>query len=116
MSGCIVFSESRGWCKAGWAYCAALDGICEVLGGVAGGEDLLRELSDEAGLARSVQNIEVVDWDHEKRELFCWAVREACCVLRARGPKGWNDPSFFPGFLKALEELEALGTRESKTG
>jgi hypothetical protein len=110
MSGCIVFSENSGWCKAGWAYRAALEGICEALAHTGGGEELLRELTDEAEPARSLQYIEVAEWKEEKRLLFCRATLQACRVLRARGPKDWNDPSFFPGFLRALEELEACAS------
>jgi hypothetical protein len=114
MSGCIFFSQSRGWCKAGWAYRAALDGICEALTHMSGGDELARELTDEAGPARSVENIEVAEWSQEKQQLFRRAVLEACGILRARGPKDWHDRSFFPGFLKTLAELDAIATDEKR--
>jgi hypothetical protein len=112
MSGCIVFSENRAWSKAGWAYRAALDGICEALARLGGGEELLRELRDEEGGPRAMQYLPVQDWSPEDQQLFRRAVQEACRDLRAHGPEDWGDPEFFPGFLKTLDELEALAAGE----
>jgi len=73
---------------------------------------------DQAGPAHTVQNIEVAAWNEKKRGDFCRATIQACRILRARGSKDWKDPSFFPEFSKALEELEAFASapEHAKTG
>jgi uncharacterized protein (UPF0332 family) len=110
MSGSIIFSDQVAWFKARWAYRATLAGICEVLADEKDGARLLSELSDETGNAVAAQNIEVASWTEAERKVFYSAVHKACALLRSKGPSEWNDPSFFPGFLTALDELEAKTT------
>ena len=97
--------------EAGWCFRATLDGICEALDSAEGGHELAEELRAEHHRAQWPQHFEVKDWSEKKKSIFREATRMSYEKAKAVGPVGWHDPSFFPGYLRALEELvEMLDT------
>ena len=107
MSGGISFSETRYWGKAGWCYRATLSAICEALEEMAVKNDhgLLEELSDEYGNPQIIEYIEAEKWSHDKLIIFLDAVERGFKNCEKVGPKDWNDPSFFQGFMRGYKEL-----------
>jgi len=108
MSGGIKFPNGVFWGKAGWAYRAALDGICDALRQTPAAAGLLQELEDETDSARTIQFIDVNDWPLHKLVQFYESIRTATLRYQERGPIGWNDPTFFPSFMDAMSELQRL--------
>jgi hypothetical protein len=105
MSGIISISKDVFWGKAGWCYRAARDGICEELRSTPEGCALADELSTDSHPAQWCQYLAIDDWPPEKQQRFIDAVCRFAARAAKEGPVGWNDPSFFPGFLRAMEEL-----------
>jgi len=105
MSGGISFRKGVFWGKAGWCYRAARDGICEALRELPGGSALADEISAESHPAQWCEHLELDGWPKEKKKLFFEAIYRCADRFAKEGPVGWHDPSFFPSFLQAMEEL-----------
>jgi len=105
MSGGISFKKGIFWGKAGWCYRAARDSICETLRGMPGGSALADEISADSHPAQYCEFIDIDGWPKEKKKLFFEAIYRCAEKVAKDGPVGWRDPAFFPGFLRAMEEL-----------
>jgi hypothetical protein len=105
MSGGIRFKKGVFWGKAGWCYRAAREGICDALRQTPEGSTLADEISAESHPAQWCEHLDIDEWPKEKKALFFQAVYRCADRFAKEGPVGWHDPSFFPGFLRAMEEL-----------
>src|SRR5689334_12722377 len=105
MSGGISFSKDVYWGKAGWCYRAARDAICAELRVMPDGHALAAELSAESHPAQYCEYLEIDDWPAAKKKLLFEAIFLCAARVAKEGPVGWHDPTFFPGFLRAMEEL-----------
>jgi len=105
MSGGISFKKGVYWGKAGWCYRTARDGICETLRGIPNGSALAEELSAESHPAQWCEHLEIDEWPKEKKKLFFEAIYRCVDHFAREGPAAWRNPSCYPGFLRALEEL-----------
>lgn len=113
MSGGISFSKDHYWGKAGWAYRAVLDGICDALLNTSEGKELFDELSDEYSAARAMEYIDVQEWPLEKQKIFLEAIEKTYSRYKQNGPE-LIDPAFFPRFLEALGELNEMAKESIK--
>jgi hypothetical protein len=108
MSGGIRFSESVFWGKAGWCYRAARNGICDVLKSTPEGKASADELSSESHPAQWCEYLDVQNWPAAKKALLFDAIYQCFDHYTEKGPVGWQDPSAFPGFLRAFKELTKI--------
>lgn len=112
MSGVISFSADLEWIKARWVYWIALEGICAALLKMEDTEGLRDELLDASGTAQVVLWVRTDDWPREKKELFARALKLASTTFQEEGPANWGDPSAFPKFMAAMEDLVTMAEKQ----
>jgi len=110
VGGFIFLPDGRAYAPASWAYDTTLRSIADALGQTPE-DQALRVWLDHQTCAEQGMGLGSVD----VRELapsvarrFIEAIPEALAVERAKGSDDWHDPSFFPGWLKRFEELQAM--------
>lgn len=105
MAGTLIVADGTCWLPAGWVYDAALERIADEL------TETDPALAADLLTARTIVgsgfcDLRPLEGTQFRRVLR--AVNRAYEQVRAAGPIGFHDPSFFPGFRERFGELAAL--------
>jgi hypothetical protein len=110
MTTFFTLNDGRSWLHQNWAYDAVLESIADVLDEDAGGRELAAWLRDQRCLVQGpgVGSVDLRELTVENQRRIVGAVPRALEMARAKGPKGWHDPSYFPAWLSSFELLARM--------
>jgi len=105
VSNGIILDEARDWIVAGWAACNAVDAIIPKLQGPFADEIAarLRVVHDWSGALADFRGA-----SPEQIAVLAAAAHAALAEAVAHGSAGWQNPSFFPGYIERFRELVTL--------
>ena len=116
MSGSITSANGIDWSAAGWVFRNILDRTAKVLS-EQGNKSLADFISNEEGIVRAVEMLELKDLTQEDHVMFCNALKVCYQQYEEEGAKDWNRPDFFPGFMERFKELLAVvSAKEERNG
>jgi hypothetical protein len=115
MSGSITTANGVDWFAAGWVFRNILDRTAEVLS-KQGNQTLADLISNEEGVVRVVDMLELADLSQEDQAMFFSALKISYQQYEEEGAKDWNRPDFFPGFMERFQELLAIVSTEASKG
>lgn len=107
MSAYIALDDGRSWWAANWAYDAVIEGIASELDR----NEPERKLADWVrhqtcrNCGPGLGSIDVRELSPASRSAFRGAAQRAFRSAIFEGPAGWNDPSFYPGWLSRFRRL-----------
>jgi hypothetical protein len=107
MGAFIILEDGRGWIGANWAYDAIIQSIADELAQTNEGRALASWLLEQRCevLGPGLGRVDVRELSTDSRCRFRDACRRSLDRIRARGPVGWSDPSFFPAWLVRFQHL-----------
>jgi hypothetical protein len=111
LAGAITVGEGKDWTAAGWAHDAVIALVGDALPEKA--ESLRKWLHhgltpDRGGMGY----LDLSELAPKDRDQVIVAIHNAFRVANERGPVGWQDASFFPGWLTKFRELVEMTQKE----
>ena len=102
--GVLVLSDGAGIGCANWVLRAIVSDLAPVLER-RGSPELAKWLVSETSPIELYGHLDVRGLTEEYQRAFHEAVGPAFREARERGPVGWTDPKFWPGYLQLFESL-----------
>ena len=104
MAGTLRINDNAVWMPAGWIY----DGVLELIATELANQDrilaeALREARTEAKGYHDLRTL-----DNARFLLVLNATERVFARTASQGAQSFNDPSFYPGFIKHFDKLRTL--------
>lgn len=110
MGGFIFLADGRAYAPARWAYDLTIRSIASALGQSSDDHALQAWLAHQTCEEHlmGLGSVDVRELAPSMARRFIEAIPKAVAIEQARGSEGWHDASFFPGWLKSIQELCAM--------
>jgi hypothetical protein len=105
MSDELILEDGRQWYAANWVVGDVLAKIADELSELGGAPVFCDWLRDKSQRCGGCIGFDLRGLSDNHRKSFYIGAHRAYLRLIANGPKGWNDPSCFSGFVEKVARL-----------